>query len=512
MAYVASKKRLLKNTIYLFLRQIFCVFVGFFSTRVVLKQLGVEDFGIYNVVYGVVAMFEIVTGAIPVSISRFITYELGKNNVAKIQKLFSTALFMQALLGTALCIFAFAGGYWFICNKMVIDFHRVDAAVYILLCACISFALRMLYVPFDAIIIAYEKMSFYAFKGVFEALCKLLVAICLLFVSFDKLPFFATLNTLVILAVLALCSVYVKVKFSQYKQRFAIDFGILKHMGIFTGWAFLGNGATIVRDQGLNIMLNLFFGNAINAARGISVQISSTLANFVNTFLVSAQPQITKLYADKNLPAMQKTVFLSSKISFFLMAILAFPIIARTDYFLYLWLGEYPAYTNSFVVLLTISIIIDTVSWPFAIGLFAEGNIKVYEIVLFIINTLNVPASYIFLKYGFSPDYVYFVLVAMMSLVAISRIVMAKKAYSISIYAYITEVALRIFAVCAFTIICSKILTNFVCIDFAFAKFLFDILIAEIFVLFAIFAFGLTKPEKTALLQQIKQKLHCGKL
>lgn len=507
MAYVASKKRLLKNTIYLFLRQIFCVFVGFFSTRVVLKQLGVEDFGIYNVVYGVVAMFEIVTGAIPVSISRFITYELGKNNVAKIQKLFSTALFMQAFLGAVLCILAFAGGYWFVCNKMVIAPARVDIANYVLLCACVSFALRMLYVPFDAIIIAYEKMSFYAFKGVFEALCKLLVAICLLFAPFDKLPFFATLNTLVILVVLALCSVYIKIKFGQYKQRLAIDFSILKHMGIFTGWAFLGNGATILRDQGLNIMLNLFFGNAINAARGISIQISSTLASFVNTFLVSAQPQIIKLYADKNLPAMQRTVFLNSKFSFFLMAILAFPIIARADYFLYLWLGEYPTYTNSFVILLTISIIIDTVSWPFAIGLFAEGNIKVYEIILFIINMLNVPVSYVFLKYGFSPDYVYFVLVAMMSLVAISRIIMAKKAYNISISCYITKVAVRIFAICVFAMTFSKILTNLVCIDFAFAKFLFDISITEIFVLIAIFAFGLTKSEKAALFQQIKQKL-----
>ncbi len=508
MAYVASKKRLLKNTLYLFLRQIFCVFVGFFSTRVVLKQLGVEDFGIYNVVYGVVAMFEIVTGAIPVSISRFITYELGKNNVAKIQKLFSTALFMQAFLGAILCILAFAGGYWFICNKMVIAHDRVETAIYVLLCACISFALRMLYVPFDAIIIAYEKMSFYAFKGVFEALCKLLVAVYLLFANFDKLPLFATLNTIVIVAVLALCSVFVKFKFGQYKQRFEVDFGILKNMGIFTGWAFLGNGASIIRDQGLNIMLNLFFGNAVNAARGISVQISSTLASFVNTFLVSAQPQITKLYADKNLPAMQKTVFLSSKFSFFLMATLAFPIIARADYFLYLWLGEYPAYTNSFVVLLAISIIIDTVSWPFAIGLFAEGNIKTYEIILFIINSLNIPISYVFLKCGFSPSYVYFVLVAMMSLVALSRIVMAKKAYNISISAYITEVAARIFAVCVFATAFSEILINFVRIDFAFAKFVFDTASTEILVLFAIFAFGLTKSEKSALMQQIKQKLH----
>ena len=503
--YEQSKKRLLKNTLMLFVRQLLCVLVGFYTTRIVLRQLGVDDFGIYNLVYGLVAMFEVVTGSIPVAISRFITYELGRENLSQVQKILSSSISIEIALGVVLAFAAAVSGAWFIESHMNIAPDKVEAAKIVLMFACASFALRLLIIPLDSLFIAYERMSFYAMKGVFDAFVKLAVALCLLLPIAEKLTLYAMLNTLAVLTTLLICAGYVKIKLPFYKLRPSFDVSIIKDMGAFTGWAFVGNGATIIRDQGLNIMLNLFFGSAVNAARAVSMQVSTVITTFVRNLLVSAQPQITKLYADNNITQMHSVIFVSSKFSFFLTSLAAFPVILQADYLLKIWLVNYPPHAPAFVVLFVLAALIDVVSWPFTIGLFAEGNIKTYEVALFVLNVSNLPVSLCALYCGLPPESVYVVHVSIMALVAYCRIRLSAKAYGIDARKYLKDVVSRMVSIVFFALFIPAVLTHFSGFE-GVGRFLFCTTLVEVAALTCIWIIGLTPSERKYVAGKIAQK------
>lgn len=503
--YEQSKKRLLKNTLMLFFRQVLSVFVGFYTTRIVLGQLGIEDFGIYNLVYGIVGLFEVVTGAMPHAMSRFITYELGRENLSQVQKILSSSISIEIALGVVLAFAAAVSGAWFIESHMNIAPDKVEAAKIVLMFACVTFVIRLVIVPFDALFIAYERMSFYAMKGVFDAFVKLAVALCLLLPITEKLTLYAMLNTLAVFATLLICAGYVKIKLPLYKLRLSFDISIIKDMGVFTGWAFFGNGASLIRDQGLNIVLNLFFGSTMNAARAISLQVSAVVTAFARNLIVSAQPQIIKLYADNKIKQMHNVIFISSKLAFFLMAALSFPIILQVDYILKIWLVNYPPHAPAFVVLFILAAVIEAVSWPFIIGLFAEGNIKTYEIIVSVLCISNIPISFILLSYGLPPESVYVVHVAVMLIVAYCRIKMSALRYGVDIRAYFNSVLLRIFAVCALSIGGGILAESFVGMH-GIWRLLLCGFITESITLFSIFSIGLTASERRSITEKFKAK------
>jgi len=285
------------------------------------------------------------------------------------------------------------------------------------------------------------------------------------------------------------------------------DVGTFKNIMSFTGWAFLGNGSYILREQMLNIMLNLFFGNAVNAARGVSVQVSGAMTNFVNTFLTSAQPQITKLYASNNLAQMERSIFMTSKLAFYLMSVFAFPIIFNIDYILNLWLTTVPPYTLPFVLLFIISALIDTLSWPFVIGIFAEGHIKTYENILLVLNLSSLPISYLLLKNGMPPESIYVVTTVMCVFTGVCRIFISKKSYGIDVKKYITSVLPRVFSVSLISILPALFLMRVLRFENGFVAFALNFAADVALVVSSIAAVGLTSSERRLIIDKIKETI-----
>ena len=351
--------------------------VSLFTSRVILNTLGVEDYGIYNVVGGIVTMFSVLSGSLSASISRFITFELGKGDFKRLKTIFSTGVNVQIGLSVLIIAIAEVVGIWFLNTKMNIPPERILAANWVFQCAIFTFVLNLLSVPYNAAIIAHEKMSAFAYISVIEVTLKLIIVYILMASPFDRLGTYAVLLFLVGAVIRFIYGYYCKRHFEECTYHFVIDKPILKEMTGFAGWNFLGNGAYMLNTQGVNILMNLYFGVAVNAARGVATQVDAALKQFVNNFTTAVNPQITKSYAQGDLDYMHKLVCRSAKLSAFLMLFFAVPIILETKTILTLWLKTIPEYATIFLQLTIISSFVDTVlANSLVTSMFATGNIK----------------------------------------------------------------------------------------------------------------------------------------
>lgn len=345
----ANNKRIAKNTLMLYVRMLFTMAVSLFTSRVILQTLGVEDYGIQNVVGGVVAMFSVLSGSMSSSISRFITFELGKGEPHRLKTVFSTGVNIQLGMSLLVIVVAEAVGVWFLNCKMNIPPERMVAANWVFQCSILTFVLNLLSVPYNASIIAHEKMSAFAYISVIEVTLRLIIVYMLTVSPFDRLITYSVLLMCVGALIRFIYGYYCKRHFEECTYHFVYDKAILKSMTIFAGWNFLGNGAYMLNTQGVNILMNMYFGVAVNAARGVATQVDAALKQFVNNFTTAVNPQITKSYAQGDLKSMHKLVCRSAKFSAFLMLFFAVPIILETDTILTLWLKNPPAYASIFL-------------------------------------------------------------------------------------------------------------------------------------------------------------------
>lgn len=482
--------------------------VSLYTVRVVLAALGEEDYGIYNVVGGFVAMFNILSGALSVAISRFITYEMGQLDVTllRLQRIFSSSLIIQVIMGLIICLLIGTFGVWFVENKMVIPSDRLNVTLYVLLFSTLSFFINLLSVPYNALIIAHEQMKAFAYISIVEVILKLLVAYLLIISPFDKLMLYAFCMVIVSLIVRSVYVIYCKHHFEECRFVWGFDKQLLSRMFVFSSWAFLGNGSFVLKEHGVNILLNMFCGPAVNAARGITSQVTHAVTMFVTNFMQAVNPQITKSYSSGNLEEMHRLIFKSSRFSFYLMLILGLPMMKSIDYILGLWLVFVPGYTAIFIRLLLIFCLMDCIVQPLMTGLLAEGNIKVYEIALVVLNVSNVVLSYFALKYGFSPVSVYIISIVVEIGIMWSRIWLSAKAYDLPIKHFCVKVFGRILVVALvsgiFTYWFRLSLGNEMC-DF--------LLVSTIIVLFTIsviYILGLSHYEQSLLLINVKNRLH----
>lgn len=313
-----NNKRIAKNTMLLYFRMIFIMVISLFTSRINLQSLGVENFGIYNVVGGVVAMFSVFSGSLSVSISRFITYELGKGNQEKLKKVFSTAVSIQIFLAVCITILAEIIGIWFLNNKMNIPADRLNAANWVMHFSILAFAVNLISVPYNAAIIAHEKMGAFAYVSVFEVVAKLGITYYLFISPFDKLKTYAVLLFALSIALRLIYGVYCKRNFQECSYHFILDRDLIKQMTGFAGWSLFGLVAYSGYNYGLNILLNLFFGPVVNAARGIAFQVQNAVQGFSNNFQMALNPQIIKSYAQNDLKRMHQLILLvQSMHSFF---------------------------------------------------------------------------------------------------------------------------------------------------------------------------------------------------
>lgn len=492
----ANNKRIAKNTLMLYFRMLLMMGVTLYTSRVVLSELGVEDYGIYNVVGGVVAMFTMISTTLSTAISRFITFELGRGNQDRLKTIFATSVIIQLLISLIIVLLVESVGIWFLTNKMVIPVDRMIAAKWVLHFSTLTLVINLISVPYNAAIIAHERMSAFAYISILEAFCKLGIAYLITISPTDKLIFYAILMALVAIVVRLTYSMYCRRHFEECKFKWVFDKDLFKEMFGFAGWNFIETIAGVLKFQGENILLNILGGGAVvNAAKGISSQVITAVTQFSSNFMTALNPQITKSYASGNREYMMTLVFQGARLSFYMLLLLSLPVFLNTSFLLELWLKNVPDYSVDFVQLSLIVVMCESLSNPLTTAMLATGKIKKYQIVVGGLLMLNVPLSYVFLKLGFSPNVVLVVAIFIALVCLLARLYMLRGMIGLSITDYLRKVVFNVFLVSAASAIvpyCVKIqfdsdgVLNFVVVS----------LIGVISTMFAIYTIGCNRTEK----------------
>lgn len=439
--------RIAKNTAMLYIRMLVTIGIGLYTSRIVLQQLGVNDYGIYNVVGGIVTVFSIVSSSMTSAISRFLTYELGKGHEDKLRKVFSTAVEIQILLGLIVILLVEAGGVWFLNERMNIAPERMGAANWVLQCSLGYFFVNMISIPYNACIVAHEKMQAFAYISILEAVLKLAIAFMLFIPWFDSLKLYAVLMMLSAIAIRYTYNLYCKRHFKECKFEFIREKGIVKEILSFSGWNFIGSSSAILRDQGVNIIMNQFCGTAVNAARGLALQVNSYITAFSINFMMAVNPQIIKSYAREDLVYMRQLAMTSARLSYCLLLALSLPIIIIAPYILHLWLGQVPDYTVIFVRLVLLLGMSEALSLPLQFVVQATGKIRTYQIVVGGLQMMNFPVSYLFLYLGYAPEVTFIISIAISQICLFTRLFMIRRLVGFPIWGFMKDVYFRILLV-----------------------------------------------------------------
>lgn len=420
---------------------LFTMFVGLFTSRVVLQTLGVEDYGIYNVVGGVVVLFTFINSAMSTGTQRHLSYELGKTD-GNVSVIYSACLNIHVFLAAIIILLSETIGLWFLNYKLNIPIDKMTAANWVYQISIINCAANIIRVPHNALIISHERMNFYAYTGIVEAILKLLVCYLLFLGDYDKLCLYAILQCFVTLLVNAMYVGYCRREISSVNYIKVKEKSKYKELISFSGWTLFGSIANMGLQQGLNILVNLFFGVALNAAVGIANQVNSNIASFVNGFQQALNPQLTKSEAAKDRDRQFDLICKSSKFSFLILLVLAFPIITNIEYVLTIWLGEYPMHTVALCKIIIIGALIDTLSNPLWVSIFATGHIKHYQIAISSILLLNIPIAYVCGFCGLNAELMYASRNAIYLIALFTRLLYLRKLTSFNVLAYLKRVLL----------------------------------------------------------------------
>lgn len=491
----SNNKRIAKNTLLLYGRMLVMMVISLYTSRVILNALGVEDYGIYNVVGGVVALFSVLSKSLSAAISRFITFELGKGNPERLRKVFCTSVNVQLLLILIITILLETVGLWFLNYKMVIPEERMAAANWVFQFSVITFAINLWSVPYDASIIAHERMSAFAYISIFDAVARLLISFMVSFNPFDRLIYYGILILIVVVIQRLLYGMYCNRHFEECKYTFIYDKTLTKEMFGFAGWNFIGASSAVLRDQGGNMIINLFFGPTVNAARGIAVSVNAAVTGFVSNFMTAINPQITKSYAIGDYDYMFKLVFQGARLSYYILLILALPIIFTTQYLLELWLGVVPDYAANFAKLVLLFTMSESLATPLVTVMLATGKIRNYQLVVGGCQLLNLPISYILLRIGYPPESIFIVAIAISVLCEMTRLVMLRKMVQLSVRAFLKNVYINVIAVTSIAAIIPFAVTVMLPID-SFLSFTIVSVVSLCSAIISIYIVGCNKQDR----------------
>lgn len=454
--------RIAKNTAFLYIRMLLNMIITLYTSRIVLEQLGVNDFGVYNVVGGIVSVFSILSASLSSAISRFLTFELGKGNVEKLKSIFSTSIIIQGSMALLVTIIIETIGVWFLNNKMNIMPMRLYAANWVLQCSIVTFVINMLSVPYNAAIIAHERMQAFAYIGLAEVTLKLGVAYSLYITIFDSLISYAVLLVVAALIIRIMYGVYCTRNFVECHIQNKLNSEQIKEMLSYSGWNFIGSSSAILRDQGVNIVMNLFCGTAVNAARGIAYQINNAVGSFSQNFMMAVNPQIIKSYASENNRFMFNLAFRSSKFSYCMMFCFSMPLIIEMQAVLTLWLTVIPDYTVRFAQLILIFGMSEAISIPLQYINQATGKIKIYQLTVGGIQMMNFPLSYLLLRFGASPISVFYLSIALSQICMFVRLLILHRSVGLSIKLFMHKVYIRIMLVSLFGLLTTLIIIGII--------------------------------------------------
>ncbi len=414
--------------------------VTLYTSRVMLQVLGVEDYGIYNVVGGVITMFTFINSAMVSATQRYLTFALGQNDEDRLRTVFSTAVQIHA--GIALCIVILGEtiGLWFLNEKMVIPEERMAAAQWVYQFSIVACVVNIMSAPYNADIVAHEKMSAFAYISILEVTLKLMIVFLLMVSPIDRLIMYALLLMIVQIAVRLIYSQYCKRHFTESVYRHVVDWKLLKEMTSFAGWSFFGSFAVLCCNQGVNIVLNMFFGPIVNAARGIAMSVQAAVGSFSSNFQMAMNPQIIKTYAVGEIDEHRKLVTLACKFSALLLMVISLPILLNTQMVLHLWLGEVPKYTVTFVQIMLLIAVWDSATYPLAISVQATGRIRRYQLVISCVIFLILPVSYAIVSIFRVPEYALFVHFFFAVMAQFVRLLFLRKLISLNVLSFLRQV------------------------------------------------------------------------
>ncbi|RTZ07239.1 lipopolysaccharide biosynthesis protein [Flavobacterium sp. GSP27] len=502
---MSSSKLIAKNTAFLYIRMLLTMGVTLFTSRIVLNALGIQDYGIYSIVGGIVTLFSFFNSAMTAATQRFLTFDIGKNDLEQLKKTFNATLNIHISIGVLFFLLAETFGLWFVNNKLNLPVNRMSAVNWVYQFSIFTFFVGTIQVPYDALIIAREKMKVYAYMSIVEVFLKLIIVYILVVFDIDKLIFYSFLLFLVSFISSNAHKIYCKVYFKETKYKFYYEKELYGELISFSGWSLFGNIAGVARGQGSNILLNIFFGTLLNAAYGISMQVQSAVHVFVTNFQMAVNPQIIKQYALGYKEQSLNLIFQSSKFSYFLMFIIACPIIYNIDFILQLWLKNPPRYTSEFVVLCLINILIDCVSGPLVTGAQATGVIKWYQITIGTFIFLCLPISYLFLSRYNDPTVIFIVIIVINSITLLGRLLFLRFLIDLNLHSFFQKVLLKIFIVTIILVLSSHFI--FISISNPYFNFFVKSLFYTSINLTSIYFIGLSNNERNFIRSFFKSKL-----
>ena len=485
---------------------LFILLLGLYTSRVVLNTLGVEDFGVYEVVGGVVAMFSILSSSLSTAISRFVTFSLGKNDLKESSRVYSTAIIIQVVLAIAIALLIELIGVWYLYNEMNLPEGRVDAAFWVLQCSIVTFGLSLINVPFDAEIVAHEDMKTYALFSILDAILLLLIVVALRFIPADRLIVYGILTMFTSLLMRSLYVLHCKRHYEECHFTYKLDKSLLKELGAFTGWHLMGESAWIINNQGVTLLVNFFFGVAMNTARGIATRMFGLVNKFSLNFMTALSPQITKTYAEGDLKSMHTLIFRGTKLSYYLMLIMAIPVLAETPIILKLWLKIVPDNAVMFARLSVISALIIVLGTPLVKAQLATGNLKKYQIIISSCTIGVFPLTWIAYKCGLPAEWSYHVFNIVYFIVLFVRIYLVKDLIDLPWKKFLTDVYLRVFVVS----IVAAALPFLLCWlqPASLWRFIEVLIVSTISVCATVYTIGLNREERSVVLGYLRRYLN----
>lgn len=489
-----SNKRIAKNTLVLYLRTFVSLIISFYTSRIVLSALGVVDFGIFTVVGGIVIMFSFLNNAMSVGTQRFLSIEIAKNDLNRLNSIFNNSISLHLLIAVLVVLLSETIGLWFLNNYINIPVDKLKTANWVFQFAVFSFFVSILTVPYYSIIVSYEKLSVVASLTILETFLKLIIAISLLYIEDDRLFFYSFLVFLVTFLIRLCYYIYSRKNIISVRYRFDFDRKLFKPMFFYNNWNLVGNVSSVTYNQGTNILLNIFFGPIVNASRGVSYQLSNSIFGFVSNFQIAVNPQIIKSFAIGDYSYLHKLVISGAKFSYFLLFLLVLPLSLEIDFFLKLWLGEVPEYTPTFCRLILLMTLIDSISGTLGSAAQASGKIKLYQFLVGMIQILILPISYIFFKMKFEPYSVFIISNIMFIISLCVRLIIICPLIQLSRVRYFKMVLLRLMFVSLLSLLVPYwIITN---IDFSLMRVVYVIFFSLLSSCILIYFLGLNNQER----------------
>lgn len=448
----SGNRLIIKNTIFLYVRMLVILVISLYTSRIVLQQLGVVDYGIYNVVGSIITMLTFMSHSLSSATQRFLSYDMGKCKSANLKQIFGASIVVQVILAIAIIAILETLGVWWFNHKLDVPTNRTDVAFWTYQFSILAFVLQMLVIPYNATIIAHEKMSFYAYVSIVEAMLKLGIVFALQYVAFDKLKTYSVLIVVVNAIILLSYMMFCRCKFRPCQGWIYTDMITIRKLFGFQGWTMLGGFADVSVVQGINLILNKFFGVAMNAAMGIANTVNVTVNSFVSNFQVAFRPQLIKSYANEDYEYCHSLIIRMAKLSFCLLFVMTVPLLLNMDFILNLWLAEVPYYANVFCMLIMIPSLIDAIAAPLWITIQATGRIRLYQIVISTILMMNLVFSYILLIMGFDANCVLWTRIAICCVALLCRMEFVQRLAGLGMSRFAMQVLAKIALLCIITL------------------------------------------------------------